>query len=180
MRRPIGGPLPRGRQSTGRNARRRPGFRADAAERSAIDGRRKLWAGASHERADEVKPASLAEVDADLELVRQRIRPNERIRSPGVIHADLFPDNVFFLGEKLAGLIDFAGFSPCNDAYAYRRRHLPQRFWWLRRSDCPYNLTKRRRLLAGDPASGRVRSSEHGIAGAADARRYGARRRASC
>src|SRR6266705_5280137 len=62
---------------------------------------------------------------------------------PGVIHADLFPANVFFLGDKLSGLIDFP-FS-CTDALAYDVAICLNA--WCFESDHSYNVTKGRSLL---------------------------------
>jgi homoserine kinase type II len=61
----------------------------------------------------------------------------------GVIHADLFPDNVFFLGDKLSGLIDFP-FS-CNDILAYDVAICLNA--WCFESDHSFNVTKARALL---------------------------------
>ena len=62
----------------------------------------------------------------------------------GVIHADLFPDNVFFLGEKLSGLIDF--YFACSDSLAYDVAICLNA--WCFESDHSYNVTKGRNLLA--------------------------------
>jgi homoserine kinase type II len=63
----------------------------------------------------------------------------------GVIHADLFPDNVFFLGDELSGLIDF--YFACNDAYAYDVAICLNA--WCFETDFSYNVTKGRALLQG-------------------------------
>ena len=55
-----------------------------------------------------------AEIAAELDVLETRW---PRDLPTGVIHADLFPDNVFFLGGKLSGLIDF--YFACNDMLAY-------------------------------------------------------------
>jgi homoserine kinase type II len=61
----------------------------------------------------------------------------------GVIHADLFPDNVFFLGNKLSGLIDF--YFACTDALAYDVAICLNA--WCFETDHSYNVTKGRGLL---------------------------------
>jgi homoserine kinase type II len=61
----------------------------------------------------------------------------------GVIHADLFPDNVFFLGNKLSGLIDF--YFACNDALAYDIAICLNA--WCFEADHAFNVTKGRALL---------------------------------
>jgi len=61
----------------------------------------------------------------------------------GVIHADLFPDNVFFLGGRLSGLIDF--YFACNDALAYDIAVCLNA--WCFEKDLSFNITKGRALL---------------------------------
>jgi homoserine kinase type II len=65
-------------------------------------------------RADEVAHGLADETAAELRALRAGW-PTDL--PSGVIHADLFPDNVFFLGERLSGLIDF--YFACDDFLAY-------------------------------------------------------------
>lgn len=61
----------------------------------------------------------------------------------GVIHADLFPDNVFFLGNRLSGLIDF--YFACTDTLAYDIAVCLNA--WCFEPDASFNVTKGRALL---------------------------------
>jgi homoserine kinase type II len=62
----------------------------------------------------------------------------------GVIHADLFPDNVLFMGGRVSGLIDF--YFACNDAFAYDLAVMLNA--WCFESDGAYNITKGQALVA--------------------------------
>ena len=63
----------------------------------------------------------------------------------GVIHADLFPDNVFFLGGRLSGIIDF--YFACNDWLAYDIAICLNA--WCFEPDFSFNVTKGQALLKG-------------------------------
>jgi homoserine kinase type II len=63
----------------------------------------------------------------------------------GIIHADLFTDNVFFIGPAVSGLIDF--YFACTDAYAYDLAICLNA--WCFEADGSFNLTKGRAMIAG-------------------------------
>lgn len=63
----------------------------------------------------------------------------------GVVHADLFPDNVFFQGEAMSGLIDF--YFACNDLFAYDLAVCLNA--WCFEEPNAINVTKARALLRG-------------------------------
>src|SRR5512143_432946 len=90
--------------------------------------------------ADEVVPGLAAEIDKELAYLEQRW-PFDL--PEGVIHADLFPDNVFFLGDKVSGLIDF--YFACNDTLAYDVAVCLNA--WCFEPDGSFNVTKARAML---------------------------------
>ncbi len=96
----------------------------------------------SRERADEVLPGLAREIETELALLEARW-PSDLPR--GVIHADLFPDNVFFLGDKLSGLIDF--YFACNDLLAYDLAICLNA--WCFEPDRQFNVTKARAMISG-------------------------------
>jgi homoserine kinase type II len=61
----------------------------------------------------------------------------------GHIHADLFPDNVFFLDERLSGLIDF--YFAATDLLAYDIAVCLNA--WCFEPDLSFNVTKGRAML---------------------------------
>lgn len=92
--------------------------------------------------ADALSP----DLGAELQTALARILAAWPERLPrGQIHADLFPDNVFFLDNKVSGLIDF--YFAATDLYAYDLAVCLNA--WCFEPDLSFNVTKARALLAG-------------------------------
>jgi homoserine kinase type II len=96
---------------------------------------------ASRARAHEVRDGLADEIAAELDTF-EHAWPKDL--PAGVIHADLFPDNVFFRGEELTGLIDF--YFACTDAFAYDIAICLNA--WCFEADRSFNVTKARLLLS--------------------------------
>lgn len=94
------------------------------------------------DRADEIVAGLEDVIDDELDNLE---RHWPRDLPEGVIHADLFPDNVFFLDDKLSGLIDF--YFGCTDALAYDAAICLNA--WCFEPDFSFNITKGRALLKG-------------------------------
>jgi len=93
---------------------------------------------------DDVQPGLVAEVDSALQAVL-RDWPAEGALPVGHIHADLFPDNVFFLDRDVSGIIDF--YFACTDLLAYDLAICLNA--WCFEIDGSFNVTKARLLVAG-------------------------------
>jgi len=92
------------------------------------------------ERADSVQQGLRDTIEKELGRLEKEW---PRDLPQGVIHADLFPDNVFFLGGRLSGLIDF--YFACTDTLVFDVAICLNA--WCFEPDHSYNVTKGRSLL---------------------------------
>jgi len=105
-------------------------------------------------RADELQHGLRDFIAAELDYLEGGVWPRDLPQ--GVIHADLFPDNVFFLGEKLSGVIDFA--FACHDTLAYDVAICLNA--WCFESDHSFNVTKARAFLGAYARERRLSEAE--------------------
>ena len=114
-------------------------FHLGRANALSVDGWRPLL-DASAARAEEVRPGLAEDLEAELDDLESRWPAG---LPSGVIHADLFPDNVFFRADHLSGIIDF--YFACSDFFAYDLAICLNA--WCFETDGSFNITKARRML---------------------------------
>jgi homoserine kinase type II len=111
-----------------------------------------LFAGAAHQ-ADTVSAGLAERVRRDLAALQSGWPCG---LPTGVIHADLFTDNVFFIGDDLSGLIDF--YFACTDAFAYDLAICINA--WCFEADGSFHRDKGAALIAGYEAVRRLDPQE--------------------
>ena len=131
---PVGEALARLHLAASGFDRKRPNALSVAGWRPLLD--------SSRDRAHEVVPGLADELAADL-VILECDWPRDL--PAGVIHADLFQDNVLFLHDKLSGVIDF--YFACNDLLAYDVAICLNA--WCFEPDRSFNVTKARALVGG-------------------------------
>lgn len=104
-------------------------------------GWRKL-AGDCAASADSVAPGLRSLIEEELALLNSTW---PRGLPQGAIHADLFPDNVLFVNDRISGIIDL--YFACNDALAYDLAVALNA--WCFENDGAFNVTNGRALIAG-------------------------------
>jgi homoserine kinase type II len=104
-------------------------------------------------RADAVAP----DLGAELSVVLNRLLADWPTDLPeGQIHADLFPDNVFFLDNRISGLIDF--YFAATDLLAYDLAICLNA--WCFEQDGAFNVTRGRALISGYQSVRRLTEAE--------------------
>jgi len=101
----------------------------------------KLYQG-REAQADALNPGLAPQIASDLDFLKANWPKN---LPAGPIHADLFPDNAFFLDGELSGVFDF--YFACSDFLAYDIAVCLNSWAFERRGE--YNLTKGKALISG-------------------------------
>ncbi len=117
------------------------GFRSSRPNRLSLQAWKQTLAQ-SEARVEQHEPGLYEEIRTGLDLI-SATWPGSL--PSGVIHADLFPDNVFFRDGEVSGIIDF--YFACNDALAYDLSICINA--WCFERDADFNITKASALLKG-------------------------------
>ncbi|MEC9178811.1 MAG: homoserine kinase, partial [Pseudomonadota bacterium] len=119
-------------------------FGMTRANNLSIDAWPELYETSQH-NADTLHAGLTELIDSELARLKEHW-PNADAALPrGIIHADLFADNVFFIGDKLSGIIDF--YFACSDIMAYDLAIVLNA--WCFETDTSFNITKARALMDG-------------------------------
>ena len=89
---------------------------------------------------EKLKVGLSKEINEELLFVTQKWPHN---LPKGIIHSDLFPDNVFFLNHEISGIIDF--YFACNDFFSYEIAICINA--WCFESSEEFNISKARAML---------------------------------
>jgi homoserine kinase type II len=129
------------------------GFDGERRNALSVDG----WEALITRRLDKVemlRPGLAALVERDMQDVRAAW-PSDLPR--GVIHADLFPDNALFVGERLTGVIDF--YFACTDFLAYDLAVCLNA--WCFEGEREYSAERAHAMIAAYEAARPLNADEH-------------------
>lgn len=115
------------------------GFAGQRANALSLEGWKQIYAKIAP-RMDEIRDGLGAWVGDELAYL-EHAWPKDLPR--GVVHADIFPDNVFYDGDEVSGVIDF--YFACEDMFAYDLA-IVMNAWCFEGKE--FNLTKAQLLFA--------------------------------
>ncbi len=129
-------------EALGRLHRATADFAGTRANALSVKGWRPLIEAVGRD-AERIAPGLIDDVMAELGVL-EASWPHDL--PAGVIHADLFPNNVLYVGSEVSGLIDF--YFAANDAYAYDLAIMIAA-WCFEADHLSLNVTKARALIEG-------------------------------